>query len=704
MARLIQQASIHTTGTSYENEPIIKSDAESSDVMQWLASTGTSNVKIIEDADNNVALQLDGETLRNNINGDGAGLHFDGSAGNVDISNSGSPPILGTKFSMEFVLKADVWPTSSDSTIIDFQDTGTGGRFALYSNDGDDSELGVWSVSSFDSFGVRVLDDLKAHHLVVTVDGTSAILYDNGNQVGTADISTSNIDDCTVAKIGSNFLGASCFNGTIYRARLYNYVIDAKAAFEGSNVDFADQWGSQTSLVDAAASVFTSGVYSWTPDGTNTIDNIGNALVITYVANAGGAYTYLRQTGYDLTTDLTVGKKYRLIVDAKYAGGVSGVKLRLNDGAENTDSIALTTSLATYIIEFTAQSATGGLLWLDSMVASNVVTIDNWYLREIGAVTDWDFSAANPTQSNQLQDRSSNSVDGTINSGVVQVNPVEQLNANQLRVSGTTPLVGVGLAAGTTPSQILHLESTTPVIRLSDSDSTNITQMTGYVEFHEKSTNVRGGFIGYGSSGDQHLQIRNETSSGSIRLQTASVDRVTINSAGLATFANGIAFSGQTDAASGTTARTLNHYEEGTWTPTYTRAGNAIASGITYTKGGDQANGGRYTRVGNLVSCWFDLETSAFSPSGTGDIYISGLPFVSDDVTNTAGYGAIQIRSHAAIHTDYRIYPNSCFIVANSTHIKLQWMNSSGVDTEVESTSEMIAGRLTGAFSYYKTD
>ena len=46
------------------------------------------------------------EIVRELVNAsDGAGLHFDGAAGNIDIA---SPPDLGTKFSFEFVLKLTV--------------------------------------------------------------------------------------------------------------------------------------------------------------------------------------------------------------------------------------------------------------------------------------------------------------------------------------------------------------------------------------------------------------------------------------------------------------------------------------------------------------------------------------------------------------------------------------------------------------------
>ena len=52
MARIVQQGVITTSGTSYENEPIIKSDGASGEVMQWLASTGSSKVTIDEDSSN----------------------------------------------------------------------------------------------------------------------------------------------------------------------------------------------------------------------------------------------------------------------------------------------------------------------------------------------------------------------------------------------------------------------------------------------------------------------------------------------------------------------------------------------------------------------------------------------------------------------------------------------------------------------------
>jgi len=50
MARITKQSSIHTTGVSYENEPIVKSDG-AGEVMQWQSSDdGRDGIYITEEA------------------------------------------------------------------------------------------------------------------------------------------------------------------------------------------------------------------------------------------------------------------------------------------------------------------------------------------------------------------------------------------------------------------------------------------------------------------------------------------------------------------------------------------------------------------------------------------------------------------------------------------------------------------------------
>jgi hypothetical protein len=353
-----------------------------------------------------------GEIIRELVNSsDGQGLNFDGAAGYIDIA---SPPDLGTKFSFEFIFKASTWISGDYKFLLDFG--GGSGRFIIGTNNSDNN-LKIFDNVGYKDTGVVIFDDLDVHHVVVTVNGTSALVYDNGNQVGSATISASHgIDTATDAAIATNIFYSSnnAVTGTIYRARFYNRTLsadDVRTAYQRADVPVADQYGEQN-LVDTAASAFTSGTYSWTAYGSNTIANVSNDLTITYGGNSSGAYNYFRDSS-DLNQDLVVGKKYRLRIRAKYAGGAAGVAVQVYDGSSSTvaDS-ALTTSFADYEIEFTAQSTTGGFVYLSGLKSSNVVTIDTWQLDEIGCVSDYDLAFANENQSRMVADRSTNNVDG----------------------------------------------------------------------------------------------------------------------------------------------------------------------------------------------------------------------------------------------------------------------------------------------------
>jgi len=85
----------------------------------------------------------------------------------------------------------------------------------------------------------------------------------------------------------------------------------------------------------------------------------------------------------------------------------------------------------------------------------------------------------------------------------------------------------------------------------------------------------------------------------------------------------GITFPATQSASSD--ANTLDDYEEGTFTPTWTRDGGnpsyTVSSGDT---------GGRYTKIGNLVTVSFEFRTSAISSNGSGAWEISSLPFTSN--------------------------------------------------------------------------
>ena len=479
-----------------------------------------------------------GEITTSLINStDGAGLHFDGSSGSIDIA---SPPDLGTKFSFEFVVQADSWLTDEGSNyLIDFyklvnEPTTPGARFILGGHinaptAGTSSNLGIYDHNIWHSFGVKVLDDLKVHHIVVTIDGTAAILYDNGNQVGTLTVGTGhNIDDSTDLAIGSNFQNSgSRFNGTMYRARLWNKTLeqaDVTSVYESASLDYADQWGSQTELVTNGT--FTGSTTSWHINrvayGTNDVDWVS------------GNYSYIRQ----LSWVITEGKKYRLTFDvsAYSAGGVLGV-WDYNGTAGNIittlDSIA---GNGTITHEFTAlKSSSSGVLFGTTTATNTFVgTMTNVSCVEIGCVADYDLSYANPTQSNIVRNRNDTvTADGTAAGGVVQITKLEAVNTNKLSVGGTTPLVGIGLAAGTPPDHLLHManangESLLKLQRIGDND--------GIASF-----NIGGSVPGF------NLVVSG--TSGDFTVATGGAERMRIDSSGNSTFSGTVVSSA---SASGT--------------------------------------------------------------------------------------------------------------------------------------------------------
>lgn len=390
-----------------------------------------------------------GEIVRELVNStDGQGLHFDGVAGYIDIP---TVPDLGTQFSFEFILQADSIASSGYNYIADFGNGG--GRFSVLSYNG---SLAAWDTGAR-TFGATFLDDLDVHHVVVTVDGTSAIAYDNGNIVGTATLgATSNIDSCTDAAIGSKYDGSfGYFNGTIYRARFWNRTLseaEIKDSYDNPSVKFSNQYGSETDL----------NVMSCANGTTNPYTSFTSASATGFTAIQIGAVASSAGTADEIA--LVKGKDYRVtfyIANSSQAPKVSFAE-DLNIGTPLQVIVGLgtlTSGTHTYDITYTGTTTTGVLVFENTAAASYAIA--NLSITRIGVVADLDLAFANMTQSDKVRDRSTNNVTGTASSGVTQVTPIEAVNTNKLNVGGTTPLVGIGLAAGVTPSQHLHIDNGT---------------------------------------------------------------------------------------------------------------------------------------------------------------------------------------------------------------------------------------------------
>ena len=190
--------------------------------------------------------------------------------------------------------------------------------------------------------------------------------------------------------------------------------------------------------------------------------------------------------------------------------------------------------------------------------------------------------------------------------------------------------------------------------------------------------------INNGGTGDAQLQFDYESSTarakiyvyrseqelrfdtaGSERLRIASDGDVTLQTGDLVigTAGKGIDFSAQTaTSASGASATSelLDHYEEGTWTPTYESVGG------TY---GYTTQNGYYTRVGNMVTVTAYIRTSSVSATQHNLIKVTGLPFAEGKNQRTAG----SVRCNGFQGTlDNMNYPSTWSVEAGQTFGELQ--------------------------------
>jgi hypothetical protein len=380
---------------------------------------------------------------------DSAGLHFDG-AGYVNLTNAAGAEFGTSDFSLEFIIDQD--GDNTGDNYIFYSHLSGNSRIYVYNDISADEVILTFVNSSGSSANYTLAYDMAADygtptHYVLSADRSSnLVLYKNGNSVASVSIAASSTVDIgalntAVGVIGSQASGYSVL-GTFYRFRTWNKSLTAAevtATYENATVPFADQWGSQTEMM--ANNNFSSGDTGWNKNAGWTIVDQGGGdyeAVATSVINGNVIY----QT----PAALTAGKKYRLTytVTAISSGG-------FNWRSGDTNDIATTrTTVGTYTEELTITDDDGDVIGVEA-VGTTTGRIDDVSVVEIGCVADYDLAFANPTQSDQVQDRSTNLADGTASAGVTQVTKIEAVNTNKLNVGGTTPLVGIGLAAGVTP-------------------------------------------------------------------------------------------------------------------------------------------------------------------------------------------------------------------------------------------------------------
>ena len=153
----------------------------------------------------------------------------------------------------------------------------------------------------------------------------------------------------------------------------------------------------------------------------------------------------------------------------------------------------------------------------------------------------------------------------------------------------------------------------------------------------------------------------------------------------------GLDFSATSSASTGTvTSQILDDYEEGSWTPAVART--SPTGSATHTR-----QSGRYTKIGNVVTIWFDIEWSA-APNGSGDYVITSLPYTAQTGVGdgVGGFGAVQFRDPSGLSSDIRIYGNSSYHADD--RIFCQKYSSTGVPQNAPFEA---AGRITGWSQYF---
>jgi hypothetical protein len=154
---------------------------------------------------------------------------------------------------------------------------------------------------------------------------------------------------------------------------------------------------------------------------------------------------------------------------------------------------------------------------------------------------------------------------------------------------------------------------------------------------------------------------------------------------------SGISFPATQSASSD--ANTLDDYEEGTWTPTFT-ASTSAPSSVTY---GTQ--GGRYTKIGRVVYVEVYLRFTAYS-GGSGTVNIGGLPFTA---AGGSAYSGVYIQETTGFSITGTYYSMVLQVNAGATALVLlkQAPNSAttGVDIAQVGSSTTVYVLASGCYT-----
>jgi len=180
------------------------------------------------------------------------------------------------------------------------------------------------------------------------------------------------------------------------------------------------------------------------------------------------------------------------------------------------------------------------------------------------------------------------------------------------------------------------------------------------------------------------LPLTGGTVTGTVTFNSAITGAAATFSGIVAANGGGIQFPATQVASAG--ANTLDDYEEGTFTPVYSPSSGAFTT-LTYF-----AQTGKYTKIGNIVYFEINLFTNVVTVgTASGDLNISGLPFITDATTQLSPAASLgRVYRWATAISNMRAY-----IPSSNTIVSLANMATNSTSATNVQVSDMTTGTNT---------
>jgi hypothetical protein len=489
----------------------------------------------------------------------------------------------------------------------------------------------------------------------ISTDGTSLVASSNNfiinnREAGYINLSTSNTERLRIDSSGNVGIGTTSPSVLVEASKSQNAVTDIKVtnANTGTAAQARLTLGNSGSNIGAlgflGGSFTTSGVYR--QDGVYVYSNgVGGLTLLTGAAQpiyfatnsaegmrlTSGGTLQIAGGGNDSVGEINMGNtaqnanrfQVRHQSSAWYLKTVDSEPLVF--GTANTERMRLDASgnLGLGVTPSAWSSGkvleignTGNSIWGNS--AANFYLTENAYYN-----SGWKYASSNGAATYQMLTNShiwSIAASGTAGDAITFAQPMTLDASGNLLVGKTSQ------GFGTSGTEI-RADDSLYVTRTDTTAFFNRLSTDGdIVKFYKDSSTV-GSIASSGDSGiivgttDVGLRFRNQSAGAAIfprELDDTALDNAVDLGTSGSRFKD-LYLSGSVYLGGTTSVNALDDYEEGTWTPVLNRT---TLGTVTYT-----LQTGYYVKIGRVVYVWGKVTWSNISSVGSGNNYISGLPF-----------------------------------------------------------------------------